>query len=122
MKWSDEKLRRCSIDWFSLIPKNIAIEQISYERHLTAFEMRKSGVRMVEIADCFGIGRERAYQMIRVYENRYVIHNRRPPYQKWIETLGYEGLGRKKLKAMNFLIQPFISANVSRDWLFCSSQ
>jgi hypothetical protein len=57
--WSMEKQRRSSIDWHSLVPKDVARAQIAYERRETVYAMRQAGFTLATIGKLFGLSTER---------------------------------------------------------------
>jgi hypothetical protein len=76
VRWPDDRLlarqRRSTIDWYSLVPRSIAAQQIDFERCATAIAMRKAGMTYRAAAALFGVSASRIQQM----EGRHA-------YKKW---------------------------------------
>lgn len=62
--WPMEKQRRSSIDWYALVPDDVAYDQIRWERRQTVRAMREAGMTQKEIGLRFDLTKE----SIRQYE------------------------------------------------------
>lgn len=52
------------LGWAALLPHHLAIQQQSWERNQRALRMRQHGMLLSEIGKRFGVGKERARQMV----------------------------------------------------------
>jgi len=53
--WSVEKQRRSRVDWFAIVPEEVAVEQVGWERRQTALAMYDAGMKQGQIAELFGV-------------------------------------------------------------------
>ena len=62
--WSNEKQRRSRVDWFAILPDDVAEMQMAWERRQTALAMHNSGLKQKEIAELFGVTGSRVSQFV----------------------------------------------------------
>jgi hypothetical protein len=68
--WSAERQRGSRVNWFSLVPDDVAEAQVSWERLRNAHRMRVSGLKFREIGAAFGVSVTYASQMVARAERR----------------------------------------------------
>jgi len=61
--WLGEKQRRSRVDWFAIVPEEIAVAQVAWERRQTALAMQDAGMKQGQIAELFGVTKSRVSQM-----------------------------------------------------------
>lgn len=111
-----EKQRRSRVDWDALLPNDIAVQQIAYERRATVVAMRKSGMTLKAIGEQFGLTPERIRQM---YERqlRTNKHGLRSPADKYLETSERPDFTGDRARRLAISAREMANGK-SRDWLY----
>ena len=119
-RWADEKLRRSNVDWYALIPYNVATAQIAYEKRMTVKSMLDGGMTCGQIAEAFGVSRGRAYQM--VVDSRSPWRSNKPAPVEVYQSREYlHSFDADEAGCLLSLIEPFTlpaRAAVARDWIY----
>lgn len=118
--WSAEKQRRSRINWNELVPPDVAVKQIAYERRATVLAMVDAGFSLKEIGDLFGITGSRI-SVMRDQHKRELKYGQMPPAAKY--TMARDGadwfdVGHSNAEFGRLSIAARDIANVKgRDWL-----
>ncbi len=96
------------VNWFDILPWDIARQQVGWERHRLAARMHDAGFIYAEVGRRLGVSEARAQQMGTDIRNR-----RRSPVERWL-TKGIEfkaplvGSGSQTAKLLASALEGFV--------------
>lgn len=73
-------------DWEALVPSDVALDQIAWERRRVIARAHNAGAKLADIAQKLGVSYTRVYQLNRLGQNETVS-----PVERWLKEIGSIG-------------------------------
>lgn len=120
-KWPEHKLRRTRADWTKVVPQDVAVRQVAFEKSETALAMREAGMTLKQIGEKFGVSVERARQIVARAERRR-MYGRTPvsPISAYLAEPTFETASKNEAQTHVRTLKTVETAasGITRDWLF----